>query len=1623
MSDGAPTLEAGFEITTGTSFDVLGQLENAMDRATANIIAEANKVEKATGGMVNLGGATAEITSFGNASTRALRDAAKEADRAERDGERLLKQIARQNDAFGKSKAELRQMRVEERALAAERSGNADLARRLREQESELWGKEYYAARQASIARQNAAEDAAEAEVRAQAEVIAQLRERARLEAAIRDNTGLGQVRATDAGAGFTALAAQAAEEEARAKDLAAVANRRLTEEHARLAAAVRESYAAQEADAVAAERLRQATDPLYAATVRLNAEIAESTRLYYAGATAPEEYARQQMVLQQRLEETAAVHNRAAAAAGKNGFALTQLSFQLNDVITMAAMGANPFQILASQGGQVYQVFQMAEGGAAGLARQLGVLALGFAPLIAVAAVAVGGFALFNRAMSDVDTKPMVEGLGLTRAEIKRLKDTSVDTGDVMTATFQVLAERVGIDMSAIKGSFGDALDWMTEKGRQALANLYANWVGSFRAMREATNAFLEGGSLSDIGKAAADAYQGAFDEADAALKQFGSDVRQQVTDNKLADLRKQAAELKKDRSERVSAADRHAAQLAREAEAIEAQIRNLYNLADAYRASGAEALIAEARVKAESAAIKKRADIDAMVERQIRLAIAERVSDSAKAAAAVREQVEAQHAVNDMVAAGIVPSERAAELVQEQLADLPLLAALQVAQQRGYTDEILRATRALEDQRKAREDLRREEERAAFNSTMAVGANRLAELREEIRLIGATDAARARAMAALKAEQEASKMRPQFRADYVAQQMEIAEEQIRLAQQQADFNQELRFTADLFDVIHANASDAARGMSDAFGSAGSALGDLLTITTGYHAADERLRLERDARILEAGESEAAKIRENQLYALRSASLQVGAYGDMAAAAQGFFSKGSDGYKALAAAEKAFRAVEFAMSVRAIAQDAAETGAKLASGAARIATGATEAVVNAIKSLPFPLNLAAGAATVAALASIGVAVGGAFSGGGGNTLTPANDGSGTTLGDAEAQSQSIKRSIDALREVDLLTANHSRDMLVSLRSIDNQIGGFASLVLRTGNVNADLGITEGFQSDLTGKVLSGLVTGGGLFTKIPIIGGILGGIGGLLGSLFGSKKEVVGSGLFAGPQTLADILNGGFDASYYSDIKKTKKFLGVKTGTSYSTQYTNADAELENQFTLVLRGFNDAIAAAAGPLGVATSDIEKRLNGFVIDLGKIDTRDLTGTELQERLTAVFGAAADRMASAAFPGFEKFQHAGEGMFETLVRVASTVETVTGLFDQLGIAGGGIGIEAQLALVEQFDSLEDLTSATQSYFETFYTREEQAQAKLAQFTSAFDHMGITLPNTLAGFRALVEAQDLTTAAGRETYAMLLQVAPAFADLQSALNGARSAADILAERQDLERKLLELQGDTAALRELELAQIDVSNRALQQQIWAIEDAQEAAKAAEQLREAWSSVGDSIMDEVNRIRGLNGAGEGGSFAQLMGQFNAATSAARTGDLEAAKTLPGLSQSLLAAAELAATSKQELDRVRAQTAASLEATYGSTLALSGSQPKTTEELLESVAVAAAAASQPANDDLRSELQTMRTDLTDALERLRTDNNAGHAATAGNTGRVAKKLDDVTSNSGGDAISTVAAA
>lgn len=132
MEDGPPALGVGFEIDAAAAFGTIDRLEGGMDAATNSIVADAKRIEQATGDMVNLGGATAEVNTFGNAATKALRETARETARTERAGEGMVRALSRQASEFGKTRSEIRNMNAELRATEADSRGLTELAARIR---------------------------------------------------------------------------------------------------------------------------------------------------------------------------------------------------------------------------------------------------------------------------------------------------------------------------------------------------------------------------------------------------------------------------------------------------------------------------------------------------------------------------------------------------------------------------------------------------------------------------------------------------------------------------------------------------------------------------------------------------------------------------------------------------------------------------------------------------------------------------------------------------------------------------------------------------------------------------------------------------------------------------------------------------------------------------------------------------------------------------------------------------------------------------------------------------------------------------------------------------------------------------------------------------------------------------------------------------------------------------------------------------------------------------------------------------------------------------------------------------------------------------------------------------
>ena len=236
-----------------------------------------------------------------------------------------------------------------------------------------------------------------------------------------------------------------------------------------------------------------------------------------------------------------------------------------------------------------------------------------------------------------------------------------------------------------------------------------------------------------------------------------------------------------------------------------------------------------------------------------------------------------------------------------------------------------------------------------------------------------------------------------------------------------------------------------------------------------------------------------------------------------------------------------------------------------------------------------------------------------------------------------------------------------------------------------------------------------------------------------------------------------------------------------------------------------------------------------------------------------------------------------------------------VNGVLGTLNQSLLATSLAGADAASQLIEVFGGLENLQNATGAYYQAFYTEDERVAKVTENLKKSFVSLGLSMPDTLAGFRALVEAQDLTTASGRNTYAAMMALAPAFAQVANAASG-------------LSAKLGAVVGE-------------MSDSALVMVNSQITASQNAAAAARDVALAFGDAGDELRSTANQIFGTIGSLQ----RNARNAYASGLAGARGGDLAAMRALPGLATAMLSEQRNMASTRVEAKLAAEQTAAEL--------------------------------------------------------------------------------------------------
>lgn len=699
------------------------------------------------------------------------------------------------------------------------------------------------------------------------------------------------------------------------------------------------------------------------------------------------------------------------------------------------------------------------------------------------------------------------------------------------------------------------------------------------------------------------------------------------------------------------------------------------------------------------------------------------------------------------------------------------------------------------------------------------------------------------------------------------------------------------------LFDPTKAQSfGEALRG---AIGGAGDSMSKLVSALEAYSVKQAQMDKARaEASVAYANDAQGMAAVSTQI-ADREMRNRLGAYANMTGAAKGFFSEQSKGYKALQAAEQTFRAFELALAISTmatksglvaaftslfVAGKATETAATVASVApdvaASMAKGSAAAVAGvAAQAAGDPYTAFPRMAMMAALmAALGFAVAGAR--GSGVDIAKQRQeaaGTGTVLGDSSAKSDSIARSLAEVSKNSSLELSNTAGMLRSLQNIESSISGLGNLVARQLNItNPVTSSALGFERSNVGSAINAVIGDNSVTTKllakIPVVGEILSGLTSTIGNFiskgFGTKTSLVDSGIYAGSQSLSSIQTSGLAASAYADIEKTKKFLFVSYSKSTETELSALGADVQQQLSLVINNLAAGAKAATGLLGISSDQFTDQMKGFVVDLGKISLKGLTGEQIQKQLEAVFSSLGDKMAMSALSGLESFQKVGEGYFETLSRVATDYANVDSILSSVGLSFGSVGtasIAARERLIEMAGGIDSLSQMTSNYAKDFLTDAERLAPVRKYVTEQMSAIGQASVTTREQFKAvvdqLVNSGRLATEAGAQEYAQLMKVASAFAQvypaLESTATAARSAADILDERKDLQKQIDALTMTSTQLRQKERAAIDSSNLALFDRITALQNEANAYKeASDNASTAMGGLTKSVNAEKERI-----------------------------------------------------------------------------------------------------------------------------------------------------------------------
>lgn len=211
--------------------------------------------------------------------------------------------------------------------------------------------------------------------------------------------------------------------------------------------------------------------------------------------------------------------------------------------------------------------------------------------------------------------------------------------------------------------------------------------------------------------------------------------------------------------------------------------------------------------------------------------------------------------------------------------------------------------------------------------------------------------------------------------------------------------------------------------------------------------------------------------------------------------------------------------------------------------------------------------------------------------------------------------------------------------------------------------------------------------------------------------------------------------------------------------------------------------GFNFGLGFDHDPEGTARSRVSSLLTDsqgnriYGVSDREMDDKEVEGAlglEMQRMIVAALQASDLHDELDSF--FDGLGDVGALTGEQLTAALAAAMELKGVIDVLALWDNGLTVQSIRNMAREGETLGQtlnrVAQAQATYYQLFYTEEENLARNTEMMRKQFRAMGLEMPTTREEFRRLVEGLDLTTEAGARLYDWLIQIAPAFADITPA-----------------------------------------------------------------------------------------------------------------------------------------------------------------------------------------------------------------------------------------------------------